>query len=111
MGPVPNGRNLWLINRGDPITTYKSWDDPPNRCFFDQPFLVNLPRIPRTRMKIFVWVDSLTKPPVGAVNGRYYLTSHLKKILAFSQIMDHQPEVFWVKISLKKIFEASPPRS
>jgi len=56
--------------------------------FFDQPFLGNLPRIPRTRIKIFVWVDSLTKPPFGvtkpAVNGRYYLTSHLKKKLVLS---------------------------
>ena len=23
MGPLPNGRFLWLINRGDPITTYE----------------------------------------------------------------------------------------
>ena len=30
VGPLPNGRTLWLINGGDPITTDKSWDDPPS---------------------------------------------------------------------------------
>ena len=32
MLPLPNGRTLWLLNGGDPITTYKSWDDPPSRA-------------------------------------------------------------------------------
>ena len=26
--PFQNGRNSWLTNRGDPITTCESWDDP-----------------------------------------------------------------------------------
>ena len=30
VGPLPNGRTSWLINGGDPITTCKSWDDPPS---------------------------------------------------------------------------------
>ena len=27
VGPLPNGRESWLLNGGDP---YKSWDDPPS---------------------------------------------------------------------------------
>ena len=30
VGPLANGRTLWLINGGDPITTYIHWDDPPS---------------------------------------------------------------------------------
>ena len=31
VGPLPNGRTVWLINVGDPFTTYwPSWDDPPS---------------------------------------------------------------------------------
>ena len=33
VGPLPNGRNLWLINRGDPNHVSKSWDDPPTTFF------------------------------------------------------------------------------
>ena len=33
-GTLPNGRTLWLINGGDPIGTYESWDDPPSRLRF-----------------------------------------------------------------------------
>ena len=33
VGPLPNGRTSWLINGGDPFTTYKSWDDPPSGGF------------------------------------------------------------------------------
>ena len=30
VGPLPNGLTPWLTNGGDPITTYKSWEDPPS---------------------------------------------------------------------------------
>ena len=30
VGPLPNGRTLWLINGGDPNYVSKSWDDPPS---------------------------------------------------------------------------------
>ena len=30
MGPLPNGRTSWLINGGDPITTYIHWDVSPS---------------------------------------------------------------------------------
>ena len=30
MGPLPNGRTLWLIDRGDPNHLHPSWDDPPS---------------------------------------------------------------------------------
>ena len=30
MGPLPNGRDLWLTKWGWSICTYESWDDPPS---------------------------------------------------------------------------------
>ena len=35
VGPLPNGRTLWLINGGpDPNYWIKSWDDPPSKGNF-----------------------------------------------------------------------------
>ncbi len=31
VGPLPNGLKKWLINGGDPFTTYDTWGDPPKR--------------------------------------------------------------------------------
>ena len=31
VGPLPNGRTLWLINGGPILTTYDTWDDPPSK--------------------------------------------------------------------------------
>ena len=31
VGPLPNGRILWLINGGDPNHLRPSWDDAPRR--------------------------------------------------------------------------------
>ena len=34
VGPLPNGRTLWLIH-GGLLTAYKSWDDPPSKQHLD----------------------------------------------------------------------------
>ena len=30
VGPLPKWHFVWLINKGDPITIYDTWDDPPS---------------------------------------------------------------------------------
>ena len=49
-GPPPNGRTLWLINRGPILTTYKSWDDPlsSTRHSFAEACSCFCPRHPKT---------------------------------------------------------------
>ena len=38
VGPLPNGRTLWLINGGDPNYLRPSWDDPPSSDFYWRKF-------------------------------------------------------------------------